>query len=167
MIKNLVWLVASYCLGLPLHAGPPDLAQSLAGAWTGSLQYRDFSNDKQVVLPATVTFSGPSTALRGDYVYDDGPGKKVKSTEQWALAPDGATLRTDATSIPARVTLYRVGAGADVTLEAEGTGEENKQAVAVRTQLERQGDALTITRLTQLPDQPWRTRHTYRFVKPE
>ena len=167
MLKNIVWLVASCCLGLPLLAAPPDLAQSLAGTWTGSLQYRDFSNDKQVVLPATVTFSGPSTALRGDYVYDDGPGKTVQSIEQWSLAPDGTTLRTDAAGTPARVTAYRAGTGADVTLEAEGSGVENKQPVAVRTQLARQGDTLTITRLTQLPGQPWRTRHTYRFVKPE
>ena len=165
MVKNIIGLVAFCCLALPGHAAPPDLAQSLAGAWTGSLQYRDFSNDKQVVLPTTVTFSGPSTALRGDYVYDDGPGKTVKSSEQWSLAPDGTTLTTDPAGTPARVTAYRAGSGTDMTLEAEGTAEENKQPVAVRTQLERQGNALTITRLTQLPGQPWLTRHTYRFVK--
>jgi hypothetical protein len=165
MLKNIIGLVAVCCLVFPLHAAPPDLAQSMAGAWTGSLQYRDFSSSKQVVLPATVTFSGPGTALQGDYVYDDGPGKTVKSREQWSLAPDGATLKTDATGTPARVTAYRAGDGADVALEAEGTGEENRQPVAIRTRLERQGDTLTITRLTQLPGQPWLTRHTYRFVK--
>jgi len=164
MIKKLTALMVACCLTLPSHAAP-DLAHALTGPWTGSLQYRDFSNDKQVVLPTTVTFSGSNTALRGDYVYDDGPGKTVKSSEQWSLAPDGATLSTDATGAPARVTSYRVGDGNDVTLEAEGQGIENKQPVAVRTRLERHGDALTITRLTQLPGQPWLVRHIYRFVK--
>lgn len=143
-----------------------ELAQALAGHWTGSLQYRDFGNDRQVVLPTTVTFSGPATALQGDYVYDDGPGKIVRAREQWSLAPDASTLTLEPSGTPARVTSCD-GHGRDVTFEAEGTGIENKQAVAVRTLLARRGDTLTITRLTQLPGQPWLTRHVYRFVRPQ
>ena len=165
MFKRCMMLAAACCLSTTVLA--TDLAQSLAGAWTGSLQYRDFGNDKQVVLPTTVTFSGPATALQGDYVYDDGPGKTVRSREQWSLAPDASTLTLGAAGTPARVTSYVEGSGADVTLEAEGTGVENRQAVAVRTLLARRGDTLTITRLTQLPGQPWLTRHVYRFVRPE
>lgn len=160
MFKQILALVAACCLSLPAVAAP-DLSASLAGAWTGTLQYRDFGNDRQVTLPTTVTFSGPATALRGDYVYDDGPGKTVRSTEQWSL--DGSTLTLGGT--PARVTVYGAGTGADVTLEVEGAGEENKRPVAMRTLLSRAGDQLTITRLTQLPGQPWLTRHVYRFVK--
>ena len=159
-MKHIIAFLAACCISLPAMAAP-DLAQSLAGAWTGSLQYRDFGNDRQVTLPTTVTFSGPATALRADYVYDDGPGKTVRSTEQWSL--DGGTMMLDGT--PARVTAYRAGSGADITLEVEGSGEENKQPVAMRTLLNRTGAALTITRLTQLPGQPWLTRHVYRFVK--
>jgi hypothetical protein len=164
MIKKIMTLLAASCVSMTALAAP-DLAQSLAGAWTGSLQYRDFGNDRQVTLPTTVTFSGPATALRGDYVYDDGPGKTVRSSEQWSLAPDGSTLTLATGGTPARVTTYRAGTGADVTLEVAGSGEENKQPVAMRTLVERTGDALTITRLTQLPGQPWLTRHVYRFVK--
>ncbi len=160
MFKQIMAIVAAICLSSPVMAAP-DLSASLAGAWTGSLQYRDFGNDRQVTLPTTVTFSGPATALRGEYVYDDGPGKTVRSTQQWSL--DGSTLTLD--GAPARVTTYRAGTGADVTLEVEGTGEENKQPVAMRTLVARTGDALTITRLTQLPGQPWLTRHVYLFVK--
>lgn len=159
-MKHIIAFLAACCIGLPAVAAP-DVAQSLAGAWTGTLQYRDFGNDRQVTLPTTVTFSGPATALRGDYVYDDGPGKTVRSTEQWSL--DGSTLTLDGTA--ASVTTYRAGTGADVTLEVEGSGEENKRPVAMRTLVARTGDALTITRLTQLPGQPWLTRHVYRFVK--
>ena len=163
MFKHVIVMLAACCVCLSSHAA--DLGKSLAGAWSGTLQYRDFGNDKQVVLPATVTFSGPATALRGDYVYDDGPGKTVRSTEQWSLAPDGATLQLDAAGAPARVTAYRGDHDTDLTLAAEGTGEENQQAVAVRTLLERRGDDLTITRLTQLPGQSWRVRHVYRLVR--
>jgi hypothetical protein len=162
MIKKIVTLLVACGISSPVMAAP-DMSQSLAGAWTGTLQYRDYGNDRQVTLPTTVTFSGPVNALRGDYVYDDGPGKTVRSSEQWALAPDGSTLTMD--GAPARVTVYRAGPGADVTLEVEGMAEENKQAVAMRTLLNRTGVQLTITRLTQLPGQPWLTRHVYRFVK--
>lgn len=162
MFKHIMALVAAFCLSLPAVAAP-DLSASLVGAWTGTLQYRDFGNDRQVTLPTKVTFSGLATDLRGDYVYDDGPGKTVRSTVQWSLAPDGSTLTMDGAA--ARVTTWRAGKGADITLEVDGTAEENKQPVAMRTLLNRAGDALTITRLTQLPGQPWLTRHVYRFVK--
>ena len=89
----------------------------------------------------------------------------MKSTEQWSLAPDGTTLTLKAGDPPARVRTYRAGTGADVTLEVEGTGEENQQPVAMRTLLARTGDTLTITRLTQLPGQPWLTRHVYRLAR--
>ena len=165
MIKHCMMLAAACCLNTTVLAA--DLAQALAGSWTGSLQYRDFGNDKQVVLPTTVTFSGPATALQGDYVYDDGPGKTVRSRERWSLARDGSTITLEPSGTPARVTSNVDGSGADLTLEADGTGVENKQAVAVRTVVARRGDSLTITRLTQLPGQPWLTRHTYRFVQPK
>ena len=165
MVKNLAMWLAACCVSLPMHAAVPDLAQAVAGSWTGSLQYRDFGNDRQVVLPTTVTFSGPSSALQGDYVYDDGPGKTVRSSEHWALSDDGATLSLDPSGTPARVTAFHLGSELDMTLEAEGAGEENKQAVAVRTQLERHGSALTITRLTRLPGQPWLVRHVYRLTQ--
>ena len=163
MIKHCTLLAIACCLSTPLFAA--DLAQSLAGTWTGSLQYRDFSTGRQVVLPTSVTFSGPGTALQGDYVYDDGPGKTVRSREQWALAPDASTLTLETSGTPARVTAYVEGDGADLTLEAEGAGVENKQGVAVRTLLARRGESLTITRLTQLPGQPWLMRHVYQFVR--
>lgn len=161
MLNNFIMFMAACCVSLTGNAA--DLSQALAGAWTGSLQYRDFSTDRQVVLPTTVTFSGRSSALQGAYVYDDGPGKTVKSTERWSLAPDDATLTIDE-GAPARVTTYRAGA-ADLTLEAEGTGVENKQTVAVRTTITQTGDALTITRLTHLPGQPWLVRHVYRLAR--
>ena len=163
MHKRLFFWAAA-CLSLPVHAAP-DLARAMAGAWSGTLQYRDYGNDRQVILPTTVTFSGTSAALRGDYVYDDGPGKTVRSTERWALAADGSTLTLEPAGKPARVTAYRGAGEADLALEAEGTGEENRHAVAVRTQVARDGDALTITRLTQLPGQAWLVRHTYRLSK--
>jgi len=162
MTKHIMAFLAACSISLPGVAAP-DLSQALAGAWRGTLQYRDYSNDRQVTLPTTVTFSGPASALRGDYVYDDGPGKTVRASERWSLAPDGSTLTMDGS--PARVTTWRAGPDADVTLEVEGTAEENKQAVAMRTLLNRTGVQLTITRLTQLPGQPWLTRHVYRFVK--
>ncbi|RKG68867.1 hypothetical protein, partial [Corallococcus terminator] len=55
------------------------------------------------------------------------------------------------------------GAAMELTLVAEGRGEENKQPVEVRTVLTRRGAVLSISRLTRRPGEPFLLRHVYRL----
>ena len=63
---------------------PNGLLEGAAGAWKGTLTYRDYQNpDKMVVLPTrlAVSMGGPDE-LTLYYVFDDGPGKIVYSYER-------------------------------------------------------------------------------------
>ena len=63
---------------------PNSLLESAAGAWKGTLTYRDYQNpDKTVVLPMRLAVSMTSPdELALYYVFDDGPGKIVYSYER-------------------------------------------------------------------------------------
>lgn len=66
---------------------PSELLVFAAGAWTGTLTYRDWSNpDKQVTLACrvSVALSAPEE-LTLFYVFDDGPGKTVYSYERMSF----------------------------------------------------------------------------------
>lgn len=144
-------------------ATPARLGAALAGAWRGSLTYRDYGSDKRVVLPtsASVTVAADAT-LEVGFIYDDGPGKTVRSNDTWALSADGRSLRMKRDQLD--VSDYRAGTGADLLLVVLGTGTENGTPVQVRMVVLRRGDALTISRATQQPDQAWLLRHRYAFT---
>lgn len=142
-------------------AAPPALGQALAGRWTGTLQYRDYSSDKRVTLPTSVTIEGPSAVLQLAFTYDDGPGKTVRSTEQWTL--DGAQFGMGKAE-PLQVSTYRSKADGDLILVALGKGVENDVAVEVRSVVLRRGAVLTISRASRLPGQAWLLRHVYRLT---
>lgn len=142
------------------QAAPPSrLTEALAGHWRGALHYRDYSSDKAVTLPTTVSIDD---ALRFAFTYDDGPGKTVRSNEQWSF--DGALLYPGKASTPLQVSLYRSNENGDLILVALGNGVENGQAVELRLVVLRRGDALTISRASRLPQQAWLLRHVYRLM---
>jgi len=157
-------------------AGLPDLAaigqpapaallgQRLAGRWQGSLLYRDFGTDRGVTLPTDVAISGASAALQLAFTYDDGPGKTVRSNEQWSLAGNGTTFGTGKSAAPMAVSLYRGNGDGDLALVAIGEGVENDVQVAVRMVVLRRGTSLHISRSTRLPDGVWLLRHVYRLA---
>jgi hypothetical protein len=142
-------------------APPALLGEALAGRWQGTLEYRDYGNERRVVLPTRASISGPSEALLAEFVYDDGPGKVVRSRDRWALA--GASFRMEQAGAPLAVSSYRSGGGSDVALVALGTGSDNGVAVQVRMVLQRRDGQLRISRATQAPGQPWLLRHVYRL----
>lgn len=144
-------------------ASAPRLGEALAGQWRGTLTYRDYRSDARVMLPTSASIAGPSGALLIDFVYDDGPGKIVRSSDRWALAGD--TLQMERAGAPLSVSAYRSGDGDDLTLVALGTGRDNGAEVAVRAVVLRRGDTLTISRATRLPGQPWLLRHVYRLTR--
>ena len=142
------------------QAAPPALLrQALAGHWRGALHYRDFTSDKAVTLPTTVNID---EALRLAFTYDDGPGKTVRSAEQWSF--DGATLTMEKAGTPLTVSLYRGNGNGDLILVALGSGVENDKPVEVRLVVLRRGDALSISRSCRLPQQAWLLRHVYRLT---
>jgi hypothetical protein len=150
----------------PGRASPALFGKALGGQWRGTLEYRDFRTNQRVVLPTSADITGASDAMRLDFVFDDGPGKTVRSSEAWSLEGDAATLRMDQSGAPMTVGDYRAGiaGGNDFTLIATGEGTENGAAVKVRTVLLRRHDMLTISRATQLPGRSWLLRHAYRLT---
>jgi hypothetical protein len=147
---------------------PPSLGAAFAGNWRGTLDYRDFGNDRRVILPTTAIGSPLDDGATLDFTFDDGPGKTVRSREHWRLAADGKVLTSGAgPDVEAMTIVERRGGprAGDLTLVAEGHGQENGLPVAVRTIVTRRADRLSISRLTQRPGQPYLLRHGYEFSR--
>lgn len=140
-------------------ASPARLNGALAGRWHGTLQYRDYSSDQAVTLPTRVVIDD---ALQFAFTYDDGPGKTVRSAEQWLF--DGASLTTGKAGAPLQVSVYRGNEDGDLILVALGSGVENGAAVEVRLVVLRRAEALSISRSSRLPQQAWLLRHVYRLT---
>jgi hypothetical protein len=139
-------------------AAPPPLRDVLAGRWSGALDYRDFTTDQRVILPTGLQAEGAGESASLAFTYDDGPGKVVHSTETWRLSDDRLTLRVDGDAF--HVIERRGGkAAGDLTLVADGKGEENGHPVDVRMVLTRRGDRLSAARLTRRPGEPYLLRH--------
>jgi hypothetical protein len=143
---------------------PPPLATGLAGDWAGTLDYRDFGDDNRVILPTRMSAKTQGGGTHLDFVYDDGPGKLVKSSEAWDLSEDGRVLTVDGEAY--RV-IERLGGQApdDLTLVADGEGEENRVPVKVRLVLARRADLLTLSRLTRRDGEPFLLRHADRLTR--
>src|ERR1044071_7832445 len=116
-----------------------DLHAAFAGQWTGHLEYRDYNNDKRVNLPPELaaSLSPDGRSMVWSFVYQDGPGKVVKSTETLTLDPEAGRFiflsedgsRKDEYQVSGLSEFSRRGQGALVLM---GAGEENGKAVDVR-----------------------------------
>lgn len=161
-------LIASLAALSPAQAATPQ--EALAGHWRGTLEYRDYSNDKRVQLPTTLDVSPTSdpAQLEFRYVYDDGPGKTVRETERVAI--DLAAKRYDVIDDKS-TDRYRIvdrrgfDQDGDGRLLLLGNGIENDKGVTIRTSITRYGDRLSILRESQLPGEPFKFRHIYRFTR--
>lgn len=89
---------------------PSGLLESAAGAWKGTLTYRDYQNpDKMVVLPMRLAVSMTSPdELALYYVFDDGPGKIVYSYERMLFNVPKAELVWRSGSTKPRSNTYRI-----------------------------------------------------------
>lgn len=149
------------------------LNAALVGSWTGTLEYRDYSeppaSTKRVKLPTWLTIEAAGDGLRFNYIYDDGPTKTVTETSLVRVDPARSTYTTfyragkleDTCSITGLADL-RQGRG---TLTLTGPGIENNTPVSTRTTLRIGRNILEITRETAAPGQPFTFRHTYTFVR--
>ena len=137
------------------------VARAFAGAWKGTLDYRDFSNDTRASLPTIMQSDGIMLA----WTFDDGPGKIVRSTERWAVDPAGRLLTiTSGTNAPDqwRVAEARISAdGSSLTIVLDGTSEENGREVIARKILTRDGNRIRITKQTREAGKPFLMRQSY------
>jgi hypothetical protein len=87
-----------------------ELQQAIAGAWTGVLEYRDYSepatSTKRVKLPTWLSVGLADSKLTFHYIYDDGPNKVVDETLTLAFDVPGSTLQI--TNDKGHVETYKV-----------------------------------------------------------
>ncbi len=137
------------------------VAKALAGAWTGTLDYRDYSKDTRVTLPTLMQSDGTELT----WTFDDGPGKTVRSAEKWAFDPASQTLTITSGNNPPdkwRVAEARISAdGSSLTIVLDGTSEENGRKVIARKILTRDGNRIRITKQTRVAGEPFLMRQSY------
>ncbi|MEE3626707.1 hypothetical protein UCD39_22475 [Nitrospirillum sp. BR 11752] len=147
-------------LGQETPADAVRLGTALAGAWVGTLDYRDYGNDRRVILPTRLTATGGPVPVLA-FTFDDGPGKTVRSRESWSLDPTAWCI-AETTSHCYRVVTFHAGPGpSDITLVAEGTGTENGRAVTLRLVLARRDGTLSFSTSSAQPGRPALLRHAY------
>jgi len=136
-------------------------AKALMGDWAGTLDYRDFRKDTRETLPTLMQSDGAVLS----WTFDDGPGKTVRSSENWAFGASGQTLTiTAGKNAPDqwRVVESRASAdGTSFTLVLEGEGKEAGRSVTARKILTRDGNRLRITKQTRVAGEPFLMRQSY------
>ena len=151
------------------------LHQPLIGKWNGSLEYRDFRSDLRVTLPATLEIVLRNSAEGGEllyqYVFDDGPGKIVRSAALVRIDPAAARYSSRAPNAT-KADDYRIAEGltafaenGEGTMVLLGTGTENDQPVEVRATLSVNPTNYSLLRETRLAGQAFLFRHIYKFVR--
>jgi hypothetical protein len=126
---------------------------SLAGAWEGQLQYRDYQSDSWEGIPmtVTVTLEGDGNTLTRRAVFDDGPRVgNVYITSLEMLGPDGTTeyatgFRAGRVPALSAATLILASA-ADAqhwTMIAYEQGEDDDRPALIRVRTTRDGASLT------------------------
>ena len=144
-------------------------AAALTGAWSGTLEYRDYRSDRRVTLPTQLRVSGgESGRLEFAYTYDDGPGKTVTSRDRITIDAAAGTYRIqndenyDATFVVNGLQAYSPSSPQVVLI---GTGTENDKPVELRITITATPTALTILRESRLPGEDWRFRNQYRLTR--
>jgi hypothetical protein len=145
---------------------------AIAGQWVGTLEYRDYSNDKRVTLPTTLTAQpgkdGASVELH--FRYDEGKGRFVEGSGSIRIDPATETfveedLREKDRSEYAIEGLKEFFAKGMGELVLTGTGEDNDRKVDVRRTITINENSLTMLRETKLPGKPFQFRNRYSFKR--
>jgi len=130
-----------------------DVQRALVGSWTGTLEYRDYSepatSTKRVKLPTWLTIEASGSDLRFKYIYDDGPAKTVTET---------GVVHFEA----ADIAQLREGRGV-VTITA--AGKENDKPAQIRTTYRIGRNIFEVLEEIAPEGQAFAFRHTYTFVR--
>jgi Peptidase family S41 len=137
------------------------VAKALAGDWTGTLDYRDYSADTRETLPTMMQSDGKVLT----WTFDDGPGKTVRTSEVWTFGASGQSLTMAAgKNAPDqwRVVESRISTdGSSLTIVLDGESIENGREVFARKILTRDGNRLRITKQTRVAGEPFLMRQSY------
>jgi hypothetical protein len=176
MIRSLLPFVGMllFTQALPIRSidqaspSPKALHAALGGRWTGTLRYRDYQDSARFVsLPTVVqgTTATDSASVRLDFVYDDGPGKIVRSSDTFALNAQARTLvwgSADGKHAPSRFAVRQFSGGDRMTLIVEMNGEDDDRKALIRETLTVDANELHIVKEVQFnADAPWLFRHEY------
>ena len=141
------------------------LSRALVGTWTGTLEYRDYHSDRRVTLPTRLVITAAASgSLKYAYVYDDGPGKVVTSSERVTIDAAAATYRVqndegyDATF--AMVGAGQVGTQSN-TVVLTGRGRENDAVVDLRITITVTAAELVLLRESRRAGEDWLFRNRY------
>jgi hypothetical protein len=140
------------------------IAQALSGRWTGTLDYRDYSNDQRTTLPAIL--NGKDLTL--NWIFDDGPNKTVRSSENWTFDESGQSLNITQNGKvqPYRVAELRISPdGKGVTMVLDGQTIENDKKMIARLILTKSAAQLRLTKMTKQAGEPFLMRHSYEMMR--
>ncbi len=145
---------------------------ALAGAWVGSLEYRDYSSNARVFLPTILDIrrSKGVSSLTLHYIYDDGPAKVVQDTETVVIDPAAATYTTVSGDGKETTKETVVGVGAFLKIHRgqlirHGAGKESGKAVEVRTTLTVSSTMLTVLKETRPTGGAFQFRDQYTLTR--
>ncbi|MEO7362181.1 MAG: hypothetical protein ABI120_17760 [Gemmatimonadaceae bacterium] len=148
---------------------PKALHAALGGTWTGALRYRDYQDSSRFVsLPTVIegTTAGDSADVRLDFIYDDGPGKTVRSSDTFSLNAQARALLwgpADGTRAPSTFAVQQFSGANPFTLIVEMNGEDDNKKARTRETLTVSANELRILKEVQFKaDAPWLVRHEYR-----
>ena len=146
------------------------LHAALGGRWTGTLRYRDYQDSTRFVsLPTVVegTTAADSASVRLDFVYDDGPGKTVRSSDTFAVNSEASVLLwgpADGKREPSTFAVQHIRGGNPLTLVVEMNGEDDDKKARIRETLTVDAKELRILKEVQFQaGAPWIFRHEYQF----
>jgi hypothetical protein len=136
------------------------LTRTLAGRWTGTLDYRDYGNNQRTMLPTILESNG----LTLNWTFDDGHSKTVRSAETWTFDKSGQslTIEEDKDAETYRVAELRTSAdGSVLTMVLDGSTTENGKKVTARLILTKNAMQLRFTKMTKQAGEPYLMRHSY------
>ena len=169
-------------VAVPVIAAPVDLAAaraSLAGRWSGSLEYLDYGANKWFGIPVTTTIEdqgdGATTIRRSDF--DDGPkvgNVRITTVELFDPSKGTLTSGTFRKGRTAELTTYAArleGVARDTThwtMIEESKSTDDDRPAMLRLTTVRNGDAVeTLKQVDFLDDSKaeWLTRNRTRLTR--
>ena len=155
-------------VGAQTSPSPRALHAALGGRWTGTLRYRDYRDSTRFVsLPTVVegTTAADSASVRLDYIYDDGPGKTVRSSDIFSLNAEMTELlwgSAEGERAPSTFSVQRISGVGPLTLVVAMNGEDDNRQARIRETLIVDSSELRILKEVQCKaDAPWVFRHEY------
>lgn len=140
------------------------IAQTLAGRWTGTLDYRDYDNDQRTTLPTILESNG----LVLSWTFDDGPGKTLRSAETWVFDKLGQSLTiTEGKDVETyRIAELRTSEGGNVlTMVLDGQTTEYGKKLIARSILTKSLGHLRFTKMTKQAGETFLMRHSYELKR--